>query len=63
MHGEVLTPVVGDGDLQVVDAAALRLERVRQVRSHVQNVLQHLVIHNNICLSLIKLIFIKIVSF
>lgn len=40
MHGEVLAPVVGDGDLQVVDAAALRLERVWQVWSHVQHVLE-----------------------
>lgn len=40
MHGEVLTPVVSDRDFQVVDAAALRLERVRQVWRHVQHVLQ-----------------------
>lgn len=40
MHGKVLAPVVGDGDFQVVDAAAVRLERVWQVRSHVQNVLE-----------------------
>lgn len=40
MHGEVLAPVVGDGDLQVVDAAPVRLERVWQVRGDVQNVLK-----------------------
>lgn len=40
MYGEVLAPMVGDGDLQVVNAAAIRFERVWQVRSHVQNVLE-----------------------
>lgn len=39
VYREVLTPVIGDGYLQVVDAAALRLEGVRKVRRHVQHVL------------------------
>lgn len=40
MHGEVLAPMVSDGDLKVVDAAAFRLECVWQVRSYIQHVLE-----------------------
>lgn len=37
--GQVLAPVVGDGDLHVLDSPAV-FEHIRQISSHVQHVLQ-----------------------
>ena len=41
VHREILTPVIRDGYLQIVDVASFRLERVGQIRRHVQHVLEN----------------------
>lgn len=41
VYGEVLTPMVRDWYFEVVNTAARRLERVGQIRRHVQHVLKY----------------------